>query len=47
MAQVFIHKMMARLKLNEIRSVIKMGEFRISGVVSKGWPRKFFNVKVS
>jgi hypothetical protein len=29
------------IKINEIRSVIKMGEFLISGVILKGWPRKF------
>jgi hypothetical protein len=30
-AQVFIQKMMALLKLNEIRSIIKNGAFLISG----------------
>jgi hypothetical protein len=31
---------MAKLKLNEIRSVIKWG-ILIKGVILKGWPRKF------
>jgi hypothetical protein len=34
-------KMVASLKLNEIRSVIKMGNF--NHIFSQGWPRKFCN----
>jgi hypothetical protein len=33
--------MIARLKLNGIRSVIKIGGILIRVEVSKGWPRKF------
>jgi hypothetical protein len=41
------NKMMARLKLNEIRSVIKSGEFnkdeqvKVWGSFLERWPRKF------
>jgi hypothetical protein len=35
--------MKARLKLNEIRSVIKMGGILTKGRGLEGWPRKYKN----